>query len=106
MPASNGDYYEAFQGMVGHAGAEEAWYGERIGGWNEWKDLFEQTGIQDDNNREDTIDAFENFLVAFYPQEGLSKDEWEVTRSEFADLYGFTDFDDDFWAAWRAAIGY
>lgn len=105
MPASSGEYQDAFRDMVGHAGASHEWYGERVGGWGEWRDLFESTGVDFDSSAE-TIDAFENFLIAFYPQEGLSKDDWEYVRLEFQDMYGLNEFDEGFWDAWREAIGY
>jgi hypothetical protein len=104
MPADPGEYQGAFHDMVGHAGAEESYYGERIGGWSEWVDLFEATGIDFDSHRE-TIGAFEDFLIAFYPQEGLQRDDWDDIRDEFYDEYGISDNDID-WDAWREAIGY
>lgn len=105
MPASSGEYQDAFREMVGHAGADEGFYGERIGGWSQWRDLFESTGVDFDNSNE-TIEAFESFLVAYYPQEGLDKTDWEIIRIEYAEMYGTGDMDDQFWAAWREAIGY
>lgn len=104
MPADSGEYQSAFRDMVGHTGAEEAYYGERIGGWREWRDVFESTGVDFDSHNEQ-IDAFENFLIAFYPQEGLSRSDWQEIRDEFFNMYGLSDNDMD-WEAYRAAIGY
>jgi len=100
MSASAGQYSNAFGELVGHTGRD----GD-IGDWAQWRDLFETTGVDFDTSAE-TIDAFENFLIAFYPQEGMSKDDWEYVRYEFQDMYGLDEFDSDFWAAWREAIGY
>lgn len=100
MPASGGQYYNAFENLIGSAGRS----GD-VGDWAQWRDLFETTGVDFDSSAE-TLDAFENFLLAYYPQEGLSRDDWEYVRMEFADLYGLSEFDDNFWAAWREALGY
>jgi hypothetical protein len=106
MPASNGQYYNAFTDLVGEDGQSETGPSDnRIGGWDTWRDLFESTGIDFDSSAE-TVEAFQLFLVAFYPQEGLSRDDWEYVRLEFADMYGLSEFDDDFWSSWREAIGY
>lgn len=105
MPADPGEYQTAFRDLIGTASRDEAWYGESVAGWHDWVELFEQTGIDFDSHAE-TIDAFENFLLAYYPQEGLSRDDWEYTRLEFAYMYGLRDMDDAFWEAWREAIGY
>lgn len=92
--------------MVGGSGErEEAYYGRDIGNADDWIQLFESTGI-DFQSHASTIDAFENFLLVFYPQEGLSGDDWDSIREEFADMYGWDMDDDAFWDAWREAIGY
>lgn len=104
MPASNADYQDAFRDLTGSAGGQEAWYGESTAGWGHWHDMFEETGIIN-GDREHDIDAFENFLIAFYPQEGMSADDWWYVRQEFYDMYGIDDHDID-WEAYREAIGY
>lgn len=103
MPADYDEYYQAFTGLVGGSGeAQTEWYGGTVGGLDEWVEIFKETGI-DFQSHEATIDAFENFLLAFYPQEGLSGDDWFYLREEFYDLYGISDENID-WEAWRAAI--
>lgn len=93
MPAEYDEYYQAFTDMVGN---DE--------GFEDWQDLFESTGIDFESHAQ-TIDAFENFLVAFYPQEDMSGDDWFYVREEFYDLYGIDSHDID-WEAYREAIGY
>lgn len=105
MPADYDEYYEAFTELVGGSGeAQTEYYGREVGGLDDWIDIFEETGI-DFADHEQTIDAFENFLLAFYPQEGLSEVDWFYLREEFYELYGISDDDID-WEAWREAMGY
>lgn len=106
MPADYDEYFSAFVGMVGGDGSPETtYYGREAGSADDWISLFESTGISFVSHAA-TIDAFENFLIAFYPQEGLSKDDWEYIRMDFGDMYGF-DWEQDFdWEAWREAMGY
>jgi hypothetical protein len=104
MPADPGEYQNAFRDMVGTAAADTSWYGERIGDWHEWYELFESTGIDFDSHA-DTIDAFEMFLISFYPQEGKNADEWDQDRGEFYDEYGISEENID-WDGYREAIGY
>lgn len=105
MPADYDEYYAAFTGLVGGSGeAQTEYYGREVGGLQEWVDLFEETGI-DFADHAQQIDAFENFLLAFYPQEGLTEVDWFELREEFYDLYGISDDNID-WEAWRAAMGY
>lgn len=104
MPASHDDLGRVFRDLTGHYYAQETWYGEEAGTANEWIDLFQETGI-DFPDAADTTDAFGNFLVAFYPQEGMSGDDWWYVRQEFYDMYQIDQHSID-WEAYRAAIGY
>jgi hypothetical protein len=104
MPASYGEYQDAFESLIGTTGEAETWYGEQAGGVAEWLDIFESTGIDFDDS-DQTVEAFEVFLLAFYPQDGMSGDDWANVREQFYDLYGIDDHNID-WEAWRAAIGY
>jgi hypothetical protein len=106
MPASDDQFREAFENLIGtdqeqsiYPGADHSTYG-----YEEWAVLFEETGIDFDSSA-DTIDAFENFLLAFYPQENTSGDDWWYVRQEFYDMYGIDDHSID-WEAYREAIGY
>jgi hypothetical protein len=107
MPASSGDFYNAFADWTGHHGASEGASENRIGGWNEWRDVFHSIdGIDfSDMSAEEETQMFSDFLVAFYPDEGLSGSDWDDLRVDF-----FADYDidpDDFdWDAWRHAMGY
>ncbi len=53
----------------------------------------------------ETIDAFEMFLQSFYPQEGMSGNDWESVRAEFYELHDVDESNID-WEAYREAIGY
>lgn len=109
MPASSGDFYNEFYEWTGHHGAESGDSGNRVGGWNEWRDVFHSMDYDFDNlSASEEKQMFGDFLVAFYPSDqGLTKDEWEELRYDF-----FADWDvsggiDDFdWEAWREAMGY
>lgn len=107
MSASNGQYYNAFTDMVGDDAAQgtEAWYGERVGGWNEWRDVFTNSVDTDEMSGSETVEAFQLFLQAFYPQEGVSGRDWSYIREEFYELYDIDDSDFD-WEGWREAMGY
>jgi hypothetical protein len=102
MPASYGEYREAFTELIGTDDAERTWYNEYAGNWLEWVNVFEETGIDFDDSSEQ-VDAFENFLIAFYPQQGVS--DWQSIRAEFYDYYGVDEHNID-WEAYREAIGY
>jgi hypothetical protein len=106
VPADHDDLADAFRDLTGH------YYGQEIyehapheaGNANEWIDLFSETGI-DFENPADTVDAFENFLIAFYPQTGMSGDDWYIVREEFFEMYQMSGNQID-WQAYREAIGY
>jgi hypothetical protein len=104
MPASVPEFRDAFESLIGTSGEERTWYGEDAAGYVEWMGIFEETGIDFDSSAE-TIDAFENFLIAFYPQSGVSGDDWRALRGEFYDMYDIDDHNID-WEAWREALGY
>jgi len=106
MPADYDEYYQAFADLTGTSGESAYYHGHELGDVQHWVDLFEETGIDFDSH-DQQIDAFENFLIAFYPSEGeyLSGDEWFYIRQEFYEQYGLTDADID-WEAYREAIGY
>ena len=109
MPASYDEYFEAFASLTGTSGEGSTAYDHNVAGVEAWVDLFESTGI-DFASHEQQIDAFENFLIAYYPTEGdrTSGDEWFYIREEFKEQYGLSDgdLDRDFWEAYRHAIGY
>ncbi len=104
MPAFYDEYVSAFSNLIGSANEYEAWYGREIGNADTWIDLFMETGI-DFQSHAQTIDAFENFLIAYYPQEGMSGGDWRDIRQEFMEMYGIDDHSID-WEAYREAIGY
>ena len=104
MSASLGEFREAFEGLIGTDGPAEIWWGGEADSYASWMDIFESTGLDFDSSTE-TIDAFENFLIAFYPQEGMSGDDWASIREEFFGMYDIDDHNID-WQAYREAIGY
>lgn len=106
MPAAYGDFEDAFADMVGSYNPQDVYPNapEAAGGADEWIDLFYETGIDFPSSAE-TIDAFENFLIAFYPQEGMSPDDWFYVREEFFNMYGIDEHEID-WETYREAIGY
>lgn len=104
MPADHDAMADAFANLTGHHYGQEAYPGHEAGGADEWIDLFSETGI-DFPSQADTIDAFENFLVSFYPQEGMSADDWWYVREEFYEMYGIDEHSID-WSDYREAIGY
>jgi hypothetical protein len=107
MPASHDELGRAFFEMTGHYYAQEPYAGyggSDAGNANEWIDLFQETGI-DFESTSDTVGAFEDFLIAFYPQEGMTGDDWWFVRQEFYEIYQVNDHSID-WEAYRATIGY
>lgn len=104
MPAEHDDLADAFRDLTGHYYGQDIYPGHESGGASDWIDLFHETGI-DFESPEETIDAFENFLVAFFPQEGMSADDWWYVREEFYQMYGVNEHHID-WEAYREAIGY
>lgn len=104
MAASYEEYREAFAEHTGSDDAQRTWYNEYAGNWFMWADLFESTGV-DSPDPDETITAFRDFLTAFYPEQGLSKDDWQDLRQQFYDMYDLSDSDID-WEAYREAIGY
>lgn len=100
MPSLD-DFRESFTDLTGsdesHIIDYESNY--QTGNFDDWYEIFENTGV------EYTQDAFENFLIAFYPQDGMSGDDWRDVREEFYELYGIDDHDID-WEGYREAIGY
>lgn len=108
MPASSGDFYNAFYDWTGHHGSSAGDSGNRVGGWNEWRDVFHSIGGVDfsDMSASQEKQMFSDFLVAFYPSEGLTRDEWEELRYDFYADWDIDDVDDFDWEAWRRAMGY
>lgn len=104
MPADHDDLADAFRDLTGHYVGQEIYDGHTTTGASDWIDLFHETGI-DFPDSASTIDAFENFLIAFFPQEGMSADEWWYVRGEFYDMYNLSEHNID-WEAYREAIGY
>lgn len=104
MPAEYDEYYSAFADLTGTAGEESSYRGHGIADADHWIDLFEETGI-DFEEHDMQIDAFENFLIAFYPTENTTADEWYYARQEFYDMYGIDEHNID-WEDYREAIGY
>ena len=104
MPANYDEYFTAFADLIGSGDAQETWYGRDAGSVDDWIDLFEETGVDFDSH-DDTIDAFETFLLAFYPQEGMTEEDWFYAREEFYEMYGIDENEID-WEAYREAIGY
>lgn len=105
MPASYFEYFDSFENVTGSdGGAEETYYGRDAGGFDDWYEIFSETGISYEDSAQE-IEAWEMFLWAFYPEEGLSNEDWQTRREEFYELTGITDQDID-WEAWREAMGY
>lgn len=106
MPADYDAFESAFADMVGTAGEQNVYENapDSVADAEFWIDIFSETGI-DFPSEGDTLDAFENFLVAFYPQEGMSPDDWWYAREEFYEMYGIDEHSID-WQAYREAIGY
>jgi hypothetical protein len=109
MPASYDEYFQAFTNLTGTSGEAVEFLG-RDGGDHEiasvdhWIDMFDETGIDFDSHAQQ-IDAFENFLIAFYPTDNTSADEWYYARQEFYELYGIDEHNID-WDEYRRSIGY
>ena len=104
MPADYDDLASAFENLTGSEDGQETWYGEVAGNAEHWIDLYSETGITFESAADD-VDAFENFLIAFYPQEGMAEEDWYYVRQEFYDMYQVDEHNID-WEAYRAAIGY
>ncbi len=104
MPASDSEFHDAFERMVGTDGEQEIYSGHMAEGWTEWATMFSETGIDYDSSA-DTVDAFEQFLVAFYPDTATSPEEWRELREEFYEQFDIDEHDID-WEAYREAIGY
>lgn len=95
------DYFNAFSDLVGTTGRAETYTGGEAGGAMDWIDIFEETGIAT-GSRESDVEAFEMFLLAFYPQD-KSPDDWWLDRQEFYEIYDIDDRNID-WEAYREAI--
>lgn len=95
------DFFSAFEDLIGTTGRAETYSGGEAAGAYHWIEIFEETGIVT-GSREDDVEAFENFLIAFYPQD-KSPDEWWYDRQEFYQMYGINEHDID-WEAYRAGI--
>ena len=95
------DYFDAFEDMVGTTGRASSYSGGDVAGAYEWIEIFESTGIST-GSRDGDVEAFEMFLMAFYPQDKNS-DDWWLDREEFYEIYGIDDYDID-WEAYREAI--
>ncbi len=104
MPADYDEYFQVFSDLLGSGDAQPTAYGRDAAPVDEWIDLFEETGI-DFQNHDAQVEAFTEFLFAFYPQEGMSNVDRFVVREEFYERYGIDEGDID-WAAYREAIGY
>jgi len=102
MPSYN-EFYEHFENLVGTGDYTDAWYGREVGGFAEWHEIWESIGVTGDDAGE--LRAFDEFIHAFYPEEGLSGDDWDIRRERFYEMTGAIDADID-WEAWREAIGY
>lgn len=105
MPASDDELHDAFSELVGTDSEEQVYANAGVAGdWEEWAVLFSETGIDFEDSAE-TVEAFRDFLIAFYPQEGVSGDDWQLLRWEYYEMYGIDEHNID-WQAWREAIGY
>ncbi|SRR5258707_7061771 len=104
MPASDSEFHDAFESYIGTDGPQEIYPGHETMDWEGWAVLFAETGIDYESSAE-TIDAFEMFLQSFYPQEGMSGNDWESVRAEFYELHDVDESNID-WEAYREAIGY
>lgn len=92
MPADD-DYREHYENIVGDDRHFE-----------QFQELFETTGIPEQMySDDDMLGFFDDFLFAFYPEEGLTKEEWNERREDFYDETGlyWTDID---WDEWRDII--
>jgi hypothetical protein len=108
MPANYDDLFSVFADLTGTAGEEQDIYPNApnpVADADEWIDFYKSTGLDERLSEGRSSDAFEQFLYAFYPQEGLSGDDWWYLRQEFYEIYDITDQDID-WEAYREAIGY
>ncbi len=94
---------EAFIDYIGTDQEAETSYGGTAAPFEDWFDLFLDTGI-DQPTVEGDVEAFEDFLLAFYPQDKTA-DEWWYDREEFYELYD-VDVQEIDWEAYRAALGY
>lgn len=96
------DYFAAFGNLIGTTGRAETYSGGYAEpAWN-WIEIFEETGIVTGDRQAD-VEAFELFLIAFYPQ-NKSPEEWYIDRQEFYDQYGIDDRNID-WEGYRYATG-
>ena len=103
MPISDQEFHDTFLEYVGTTEPQRIYEDapHDTQGWTEWSVLASEAGI-------DNPDAFGAFLVAFYPQEGLTGAEWDQLRDEFFRDYNINpdDLGADWWQAYREAIGY
>ena len=103
MPISDQEFYDTFEEYTGTTGPQRVYEDapNEAAGWEEWSVLAAEAGVDDP-------DTFGAFLVAFYPQEGLSGPEWDQLRNEFFEAYDIdpNDLGSDWWEAYREAIGY
>lgn len=95
------DYFAAFEDLIGTTGRAGTYSGGEAAGAFAWIEMFEETGIST-GSRETDVEAFEEFLIAFYPQ-NKTPEEWYYDREEFYETYDISDADID-WEAYREAI--
>lgn len=91
MPASYEEFEDLYRDLTGG-----------MTGFEGFMEAYEQTGFTDpDMSTNEDLGGFHMFLYAFYPETGLSQEEWEERREEWFD-YSDTDFLD--WDAIREAL--
>jgi|SRR5215469_5215512 len=108
MPAEYDDLFGIFTDLTETDGTGQDIYPNApdiVHGANDWIDFYQSLGIDERLSAAGSSDAFEQFLYAFYPQEGLTGDDWWYLRNEFYEMYGIDEGDID-WEAYREAIGY
>jgi hypothetical protein len=104
VPASYEEYVNQFEELIGTTGPATVYNDRVAAGVFDWIDIYESTGIPADSDPDTDLEAFSEFLLAFYPQD-KSREEWWYDREEFYDNWGISAEDID-WEGYRDAIGY
>lgn len=104
MALDDFQYESAFDDYIGYTDAREIYSGHEAAGWEEWAALFSEIPHEWESGGQE-LDAFEAFLLAFYPDTSTGPAVWAELREEFYDTYDIDPSEID-WEGWREAMGY
>jgi hypothetical protein len=92
MP-SDEEYQEHYENIVGDSEHYEG-----------FRHIFDEAGIPEQMYDDDQmLEFFDDFLFAFYPEDGLTREEWNERREDWYEETGLY-WEDIDWDEWRDII--